>query len=192
MSNKIAGARRKLARVYELEFLDAPLVLETETEDTDPRLAWWSRDDSGKHILVQDAFDYVIEKTKGKSYDALLGFSQGGALATALALSGVLDVKAVVTAGSPYIEDTFEIAKQMADNNNSMLLERGKAIPKLHFAGETDAMVPVESTRTLCEKGGNGVLIVHEKGHLFPTKAVHTNYMLEFLAEALEGKQQQD
>jgi hypothetical protein len=46
-------------------------------------------------------------------------------------------------------------------------------------------MIPVESVNQLCEVGGNGEVVVHEKGHLFPTKAVHVNYMLEFLEKSL-------
>ena len=194
MSNKIAGARRKLARVYKLDFLDAPIVLpqegSTDEDDSAPlQLAWWLKEGT-KHILIQDAFDYVMKQTEGKSYDAVLGFSQGGTLATALALSGVLPgrIKAVVTAGSPYTKEAFETALHMAAANQANeqdAFESGKKIPKLHFAGETDTMVPVESTKRLCDHAGNGELILHEKGHLFPTKAVHTNYMIEFLAKAL-------
>jgi predicted esterase len=186
MSNKIGGARRKLARVYDLHFLDAPVVLPTGDDNDIAQLAWWLRDEeTGKHSNVQEAFDYVVAQTnkEGQSYDAIVGFSQGGALATALALSGALkSVRAVITAGAPYIEEAFEVATILANNDD---IQQGLAIPKLHFAGETDVMVPVDSTRTLCEKGGTGELTVHVKGHLFPTNAVHTNYMMEFLAQAL-------
>ena len=64
-------------------------------------------------------------------------------------------------------------------------IDIGLSIPKLHYAGETDAMVPVESTRKLCEEGGSGELIVHEKGHMFPTKSASVKEMLDFLESAL-------
>jgi predicted esterase len=184
MSNKIAGARRKLAREYDLHFLDAPIVLTSEGgSEMGPQLAWWTRNEDGKHILVQEAFDYVLQKTKGESYDALLGFSQGGVLATALSLSGAFpDVRAVVTAGSPMVDEAFQVAMDMADEAT---VENGKNIPKYHFAGETDVMVPVESSRTMCEEGGSGVLVLHEKGHMFPTRAQYVNEMMEFLSESL-------
>jgi predicted esterase len=175
-SNKIAGARRKLARVYDLHFLDGPIVLEEEPES----LAWWERDDDGKHILVQEAFDYVLKETNGESYDAIIGFSQGGALATALALSGVIPgVKAVVTAGAPMVKEVLDVADQLATTKD------GRDLPKLHLAGETDNMVSVESTRVLCQEGGNGELIVHEQGHLFPTRAIRVNYIMDFLARTV-------
>jgi predicted esterase len=191
LSNKIAGARRKLARNYELHFLDGPIVLEQqkggEGGEGGPFLTWWDRNADGKNILIQEAFDHVAQETKGQTFDAIIGFSQGGVLATALALSGVVPgVRAVVTAGAPMVEEAFDIAAIMAACADENTFREGRNIPKLHLAGETDSMVPVESTRTLCESGGNGEFIVHEQGHLFPTRAVRVNYMMEFLAKSLE------
>jgi predicted esterase len=180
LSNKISGARKKLARTYELDFLDGPIKL-----NEDGQLAWWLRDEEEKHILVHDAFEYVMRETKDKNYHAILGFSQGGILATALAQSGAMpSVQAVLTAGSPYVKEAFDVAQQLAEDDGE-IIDLGKSIPKLHFAGETDAMVPVESTKLLCEEGGNGELVVHEKGHLFPTKAASVRYMLDFLEASL-------
>jgi hypothetical protein len=195
LSTKIAGARKKLQRVYELDFLDGPVLLPTATSDTADvpvQYAWWLRDDAtGKHVGVNDAFDYVIDNTRGKDYDAILGFSQGGLLGTALALSGAFpNVKAVVTAGSPYYEQPFLVAQDfaaLARSTSDWSTEMGRRIPKLHFAGQTDAMVSVASTATLCEIGGNGRMIVHDKGHLFPTKALHVKEMLEFLGSTLNA-----
>lgn len=181
LSNKIAGARRKLCRVYELDFLDAPILENDNNEDgQQQQLAWWIRDEQGTELLVESAIDYVLKETSNKQYDALLGFSQGGLLATALAASGKIPgIKAVVTAGAPYRKLVFDIAEDTTS---------GKAIPKLHFAGETDAMIPVESVNQLAQAGGNGEVIIHEKGHLFPTKAVHVNYMMEFLEKSLTAE----
>jgi len=104
MSNKIAGARRKLSRAYDLQFLDGPILLPDE-KDGGPFLAWWQKNEDGTHVLIDEAFDYVVEQTKGQSYDAIIGFSQGGVLATTLALSGrIPGVRAVVTAGAPMVK----------------------------------------------------------------------------------------
>jgi len=197
MSNKIAGARKKLQRVYDLDFLDAPFEIETvarNDEEPPPRqLEWWTRDVStGKpQSNVKEAFEYVIESTKDKDYDAVIGFSQGGLLGTAMVLMGAFPkVRAVVTAGSPFREEPFETScKFLSDleaEESSKTEQRGKDIPKLHFAGETDQMVPVNSVEKLCETGGNGRVIIHEKGHLFPTKAAYVHEMLKFLKTALD------
>jgi len=63
--------------------------------------------------------------------------------------------------------------------------QHGLTIPKLHLAGETDLMVPVHSTRTLSERAGNGELVIHEQGHLFPTRANCVNRILDFLDESI-------
>ncbi|KAG7367432.1 serine hydrolase [Nitzschia inconspicua] len=203
LSNKIAGARKKLQRIYELDFLDGPLVVAEAIPDQNAateitklqgqplefselqrQLAWWDKDPkTGKHLNITQAFSYVIETTKGKDYDGILGFSQGGVLAASLVLTGAFpNVKVILTAGSPYVPDAFECAKSVAPNQET--IQHGLNVPKLHFAGKTDAMVPVESTARLCEAAGNGNIVLHEKGHLFPTKAAYVNQMMRFLEEA--------
>jgi predicted esterase len=182
-SNKIAGARRKIERAYDLHFLNGPIILEPENEDA---RAWWLRLEDGSHTMVQEAFDYVVEQTRNENYDAIIGFSQGGTLATALALSGVLpNVKAVVTAGAPHIQEAFEVANKLAESQANWSVEVGRDIPKIHLAGETDSMVSLDWTRELVEVGGNGKFIIHEQGHLFPTRSARVNEILEFLGSVL-------
>lgn len=206
-SNKIGGARRKLARHFELDFLDGPVTLpilqEQDQEEQEGEkgrgiggpaqggYGWWVRDERGQHVGVEAPFEYIRKYTQGKEqYDALLGFSQGGLLATALALSGDMPtIKAVVTAGAPHVQDTFDVAlaRALQQSNDSLpvVVEQGKAIPKLHFAGETDAVIPVERVERLSQEGGNGTILLHEKGHLFPTKAEQVNAMVAFLEQHL-------
>lgn len=193
-TNKIAGARKKLQRVYDLDFLDGPIVLEGSSSsppsssavDPDMQRAWWYRHEDGSHVNVKETLEYVIQNTQGKNYDAILGFSQGGLLGTALV--GLFPtVKAVLTAGSPFHRDPFCAVEEImvAAHGNLDAIDMGKAIPKLHFAGETDAMVPVASTQLLSDEGGNGQVFIHEKGHMFPTKAAYVAEMLNFLESAL-------
>ena len=49
-----------------------------------------------------------------------------------------------------------------------------------------DAIISVESTDELCTRAGSGEMIIHEKGHLFPTKAVYVDQMVEFLKTSLK------
>jgi len=174
--NKIAGARRKLEREYELHFLDGPILLNAEEEE-DNVYGWWNRDENGEHTLVAEAFEYVIEQTKTEQYDAIIGFSQGGTLATALAVSGVMpNIRAICTAGAPCTHEVLDIDSK----------KNGLDMPKLHLAGETDSMVSVESTKELVERGGNGQLIIHDQGHLFPTRSARVKEILDFLAITLK------
>mmetsp|Transcript_25962 Transcript_25962/g.54163 ORF Transcript_25962/g.54163 Transcript_25962/m.54163 type:complete len:300 (+) Transcript_25962:37-936(+) len=202
-SNKIGGARRKFAREYELDFLDGPIILPDEGDDTnanadnentandDTSLAprsWWVKSEDGKHTLIREAIDYVIQQTEIETYDAIIGFSQGGTMATALSLSGALpNVRAVVTAGAPYVAEAFNVALELSKSNSSTLTE-GCDVPKLHFAGERDNLVTVDSMRELCEKGGNGKFILHDQGHLFPTRSARVKEVLDFLEMALSEK----
>ena len=182
--NKISGARRKIEREYDLHFVDGPILLPQENDvscDDSPR-AWWLRSDDGTHTLVHEAFEYILEQTDVETYDAIIGFSQGGTLATALALTGSFpNVRKILTVGAPYISDAFEVASELASSKRDF--EKGLEIPKLHFAGEKDTMVSVDWTMSLCEKAGNGVVLVHDQGHIFPTRAARVKEMLDFLRD---------
>lgn len=187
-SNKIAGARRKLARAYDLDFLDGPIRLNQDLPEEAPAFAWWHRDDQGVHTLVQEGLEYVVQHIEQRQeqdnipYAGVVGFSQGGVVATALCCSGrVPSLKVVVTAGSPMVEEAFVVSDSLLRSDDSSNKADGYAIPKLHLAGETDAMISVESTTALCERGGNGRLIVHDQGHLFPTRAARVQEVLDFL-----------
>jgi predicted esterase len=187
-SNKIAGARRKLARVYDLEFLDGPLRLNDHDMKEEPSFAWWQKEDDGRHVLVQEGLEHVLYHIQSQAwpYQAVIGFSQGGVLATALASAGLVpSLKAIVTAGSPMVPEAFEVAHQLGKGSSAAdaNAQAGYNLPKLHLAGETDAMIPLESTRLLCERGGNGRLLVHDQGHLFPTRAARVQEILDFLEQ---------
>jgi len=227
-SNKIAGARRKLERRYDLDFLDGPLRLPSlmngndttttttttnnnintritttttmqEAADEPAYFAWWQKDEeTGQHILVQEGMEYVLQylekQQQQRPYDAVIGFSQGGVVATALCCSGrVPSLKAVVTAGSPMVEEAFVVADALARKTGStqqqqqQQQQQGSNVPKLHMAGESDAMIPVSSTQALCDRGGNGRLIRHDQGHLFPTRSIRVQAVLDFLEDALSS-----
>lgn len=213
-ANKIAGARRKFAQYYDLDFLDGPVWLNQDecepgqdsnsNNNVEPSYGWWIKTEAGEHQLVRPGLEYVVRHVRAQTvpYRAVIGFSQGGVVATALASSGLLspNVKAVVTAGAPMVTKAFDVADEIvracldaddADDDDddatstiaSSARDDGLAIPKLHLAGEQDSMISVASTAALCERGGNGRLLVHDQGHLLPTRSVRVQEMLDFLQE---------
>jgi len=197
-SKKIGGARRKLAREFDLTFLDGPIDLE-EVAVPPPGTgasgkAWFLREPlEGKpgefrYLKLAEAMKYVTDyASMNGPFDGLMGFSQGGTLAAALAASGAIPVRAVITAGAPHIEEAFVAASEWtATSGDAKERNVGLTIPKLHLAGETDAIISVESTDELCRRAGSGEKIIHEKGHLFPTKAVYVDQMVEFLKASLK------
>lgn len=200
-SKKIGGARRKLERHFDLAFLDGPIDLE-EVAVPPPATgafvntgkAWFLREPlEGKpgefrYLKLAEAMKYVTDyASMNGPFDGLLGFSQGGTLAAALATSGAIPVRAVITAGAPHIEEVFVAASEWtASSGDTKEAGVGLTIPKLHLAGETDGIISVESTDELCRRAGSGEMILHQKGHLFPTQAVYVDRMVEFLRTSLE------
>ncbi len=108
-SKKIGGARRKLERHYDLTFLDGPIGLE-EVAVSPPATgasvsvntgkAWFLREPlEGKpgefrYLKLAEAMKYVTDyASMNGPFDGLMGFSQGGTLAAALATSGAIPVR---------------------------------------------------------------------------------------------------
>ena len=175
-SKKIGGARRKLERAFDLTFLDGPIDLEevaqptpapstSESDAATPMFntgrAWFLRepleDKQGgyRYLKLSEAMEYVSSyASKHGPFDGLMGFSQGGTVVTALATSGSIPVRAVLTAGAPHIEEVFESASDYyaATSGDLKGTDAGLAIPKLHLAGETDSIISVESTDALCRE----------------------------------------
>ena len=194
---KISGARKKLSRMYECDFLDAPLpILSSHSENG---RAWWEKDEAGRIVGLEEAFDHIRQRVRqrrdeGKSeYCAILGFSQGGTLAASLAVAGIVDivpkVEAVITAGSPMVEEVMEYASSFRRSISEAPISNIECpviVPMLHFAGETDAMVSVESTMKLCKAAGSGEVKVHDRGHMFPTRAADVRVILEFLGHHVD------
>ena len=144
--------------------------------------------DQFRYLKLAEAMKYVTDyASMNGPFDGLMGFSQGGTLAAALAASGAIPVRAVITAGAPHIEEAFVAASEWtATSGDAQERNVGVTIPKLHLTGETDAIISVESTDELCIRAGSGEMIIHEKGHLFPTKAVYVDQMVEFLKASLK------
>ncbi|KAL3799587.1 hypothetical protein HJC23_008714 [Cyclotella cryptica] len=184
-NQKSGSTPKKSRREYELQFLDGPIVLPQEqdgdngeaagnesstgecTDDENTPRSWWLRSpDEKSHIL-------------------------GGTLATALALSGAFpNLRCVVTAGAPFVAEAFQeaalLTKECGQAHSDSLFDLGLRIPKFHMAGETDALVAVESTRQLSENGGNGTFVMHDQGHLFPTRSLRVQEVLDFLSKHID------
>lgn len=198
---KISGARKKLSRIYECDFLDGPILIPPISHPDNTAhegRAWWEKNESGSIVGIQEAFDHVSQHVRRRreegrvEYCAILGFSQGGTLAASLAIAGGKDiipnVQAVITSGSPMVEEAVEYAsslrrRQRDGSGGSPVLdfECLPAVQMLHFAGETDAMVSIESTERLSEVSGVGEVRIHDRGHMFPTRSADVRAMLEFL-----------
>ena len=85
-----------------------------------------------------------------------------------------------------FTQSQGKIKSQQAQGPQARKAQSRLTIPKLHLAGETDAIISVESTDELCLMAGSGEMIIHEKGHMFPTKAVYVDQMVEFLQTSLK------
>lgn len=147
-----------------------------------------TKDDDDTIVVTQQPIDH--DSINYHYYDAIIGFSQGGTLATALA--GILPgIQAVVTAGAPYHEQVFTFAEEFCwnsknNNDDTSYQDRLSNLPKLHFAGLTDMLVPIESTKRLCDYSGNSQLLIHEQGHTFPTRSKQVNDILDFLHKNIQ------
>ncbi len=139
--------KRLGARQHQITCIDAPHALP---------LGWWREDGTG----LEESLDVIDAAWRAGRYDALIGFSSGGACAFAVA-NRLPGLKALIIAGAP---------------------RRTEAAPPpcstLLVAGRNDKLVPCDETLELAPGAQTHV---HELGHCLPCRARDVDVYVSFL-----------
>ena len=121
---------------------------------------WWLSSENNEiyfHANESLAFLKKIWEKEG-GFDGILGFAQGGTLASIMSCRG-FDPQFIILISS-YIPR----AKEFADMN----VEQSLKTPSLHILGKNDILVVPERSRKLHELFVSGKIIEHEGGHFVP------------------------
>ncbi len=193
------GALRKIIKKYtELEFISAPNKVQPGEgeEDLDQRGWWFSTKDSTFKASqtcdvnpgLEESLTVVAKAFKELGpFDGILAFSQGAAFAAMLcALQTQEDTRfpfkfVILVAGFRSLSSCH--ASYYADPISC---------PSLHVFGDTDGVIPKESSESLLELFTNSQVLNHPGGHFVPASSPQKKMYLEFLEYWYTKKQQEN
>ena len=157
---RLAPLVKQLGDNHHITFIDAPHALPLR-DGQDASLGWWCDDGTG----LAQSLDVVDAAWRAATYDALIGFSSGGAVAFAAAARGLPGLKALICAGAP--RRTEAAAPPCAT---------------LLVAGRNDKLVPCDETMALAPEAQRHL---HDLGHCFPCRARDVDVYVSFLESAV-------
>ncbi|TDH66566.1 hypothetical protein CCR75_006473 [Bremia lactucae] len=133
------------------------------------QLKWFdfTRDnETGPNILslVDAAIDYVANFVKNEGpFDGIFGFSQGGSMAS------LILQRQVNTLDSPFLFRFALFVSAGAVDDPKYRSDKKVQMPSLHIIGETDRVVPKDSSLVLKDMFINPTVLMHPGGHYIPT-----------------------
>ena len=173
---------------YELIFLDAPHQLPVREGDDVPLRTWYLRSISKggcssvlPHSLEQSL--KIIERLwrDEGNFVGVLGFSQGGAIATVLASlpNRYSGLKFVVAIGAP---------DNLSKSPDDYVIQGGipAEVMSLHVMGQSDRAVSMDSSRSLSRHYDSPTILEHPKGHMVPSKATALDFMINFMMKSVD------
>lgn len=195
---KSSGIRKMLKKEHvETYYLDGPIVLTNDDlpfdasslgagADTEFR-GWWKIDDDFDITPAVDAVKSAI-KEHGP-FDAVMGFSQGAALAQYLTenMSELGNTKPIKFGiyFSGFLGSNMQV--------NAKYLAHKISVPTLHILGESDSLVSNDRSLLIAEEYcENATVFKHPGGHYVPNQKPIVKQWVNWVMGALEGKTAQE
>lgn len=177
--------KTKMGDALQFVYADAPIALPREDGDEVAMRCWYpmtgddamlSEDDTAR--AVSSLRQAIVENAP---LVGIFAFSQGASLlsfaGTELTDSGI---QFIVCAGGSTQRTCSTAARRLS-------------IPSLHWAGNLDEVVSVESSSRLCsERFEEGIFQVHAHGHIFPSRQAEVDAIAAFISDVIRKAKSED
>ncbi|CAI5703914.1 hypothetical protein KXD40_002523 [Peronospora effusa] len=198
---RIAALRRTFKSSVEFVCLDAPFpvpdasILEEKhinsknTNEQVNQLKWFDfiHDTQSEHYLlerVEESLEYVANFIKKEGpFDGILGFSQGGTMASLILHKQVRDSE------FPFAFRFAFFVSAGACYDQKYMINVKVDLPSLHVIGETDAVVEKKSSLALKDRFIDAKVLMHPGGHYIPTNKVVKDAFRAFFEELQQSDQ---
>ncbi|XP_038049418.1 esterase OVCA2-like isoform X2 [Patiria miniata] len=193
------GALRKIIKKYtELVFISAPNKVQPAEgeEDLDQRGWWFSTTDHTFKASqacevdpgLQESLTTVAEAFKELGpFDGVLAFSQGAAFAAILcALQSQGDTR------FPFKFAVLVASFRSLSSSHAAFYANPIDCPTLHVFGDTDGVIPKESSEGLLPLFVNPQVLNHPGGHFVPASSPQKKVYLDFLEHWYKKKQEEN
>lgn len=193
---RTGGLRKLLKRELEFVFVAAPHVIPEPENVARPaeqqEKGWWFSQPEKRYNALDRTdvcvgFDDSVKAVQEQvqllgPFDGLLGFSQGACLAALLCALQQTDKTSPFQFRFVILFAGFQsLLSQHTDLYCSLI-----RCPSFHSIGETDAVIPTQSSLDLAERFENAVTYKHNGGHYIPASPHLRTSLREFLAPLLE------
>jgi ribosome-binding ATPase YchF (GTP1/OBG family) len=184
---KTGGIRKALKEIIQdFVIVSAPHEIPLR-EGQEVSMNTWYYKDYDLNVVDVDSLKFTLDILQDlwnkQQFDGIIGFSQGGTLATIIA--SLCDekysfngLKYLIIIGSPEINETVLTSRIIKLNNFSNCIKT----KTIFIIGKSDEWVPNDSTLQLSNRFFNKVIIYHDGGHYVPSQ----RYILSQLKEHLE------
>ncbi|KAJ7291044.1 serine hydrolase FSH [Mycena rebaudengoi] len=216
-SKRLGALRKQCGKHVDFVFVDGPLVLQpadlsgsapqgtstaatldalgaSEASDTDIPRAWWSwKPDRTEAIGLPESLVTLRDVLKTRTFDGVLGFSQGAAMAALLAalLERPHLYPPFLTDGKPpHPPFKFCISVSgfvLQDPLATLVFHPNYSTPTLHVIGKTDIIVVEERSKKLIDLSANARVEEHDGGHFVPSKGNWRKFLTAYIQDPTDN-----
>ncbi|KAG9964683.1 acetyl-CoA synthetase-like protein, partial [Aureobasidium melanogenum] len=192
----------------EMDFVDGPVDLLGDLDETSPiRLnAWWrALDDRSRYVELEASLTGIFTQLRERPVDAIIGFSQGAALAVMIAaiLENTVERRAAIAKqGSPFLFPSipqqplkFVIAYSGFKGSPAFysgFYEPKLSTPVLHILARLDHMIAPEDSAKLIRSCRNSEVAEHLGGHWIPRDPGMVSLVSTFIRRACRDTRRTD
>ncbi|KAK8805376.1 hypothetical protein WA158_002032 [Blastocystis sp. Blastoise] len=164
---------RQLSDIATFSYLDGLIPLTVENKfrsQDDPNIyitrRTWYKFENDTYFEFDKTLDYIKNYLKNsESYDGILGFSQGGIIASTLV---ALQQKGEIKTNFKFVISVGSSLPKDMNVRNQVFGDMQLLLPSLHIYGKTDKVVVPERSQILISRYKNPTVFTHDFGHYIP------------------------
>ncbi|KAJ6618731.1 serine hydrolase FSH [Mycena sp. CBHHK59/15] len=213
-SKRLGALRKQCGKQVDFVFVDGPITLQpadlfgsapqtesiaaitldalgaSEASDTNVSRAWWTwNQNKTEAVGLLDSLILIRDILKTRTFDGVLGFSQGAAMAAVLAAlleKPHLHPPFLVDGIPPHPPFKFCVSVsgfKVTDPLAGLIFGAGYSTPTLHIIGKTDVIVAEERSDKLVQVSTNARVEEHGGGHFVPSKGNWRKFLAAYLQD---------
>ncbi|KAF8178089.1 serine hydrolase FSH [Mycena galopus ATCC 62051] len=209
-SKRLGALRKECGKNVDFVFVDGPIILQpvdvfgstpealnaAEVTETNDARAWWKWDENKSEAFgLPESLGVIRDVLKTRTFDGVLGFSQGAAFAALL--TALLERPEVYP---PFLIDgraphppfkfcvavsgfKFRVGEPIAD----VIYETPFLTPTLHIIGRNDVVVTEERSYLLVNISANARVEEHDGGHFVPSKGNWRKFLAAYFLDPTDN-----
>ncbi|KAJ7701829.1 serine hydrolase FSH [Mycena rosella] len=210
-SKRLGALRKQCGKSVDFVFLDGPIILQptdlfgsapqstlesldsSEAAQSEAR-AWWTwNTNKSEPIGLPESLEVLRDILKTRTFDGVLGFSQGAAAAALLA--ALLErphsyPPFLVDGKPPHPPFKFCVAVagfQLGGSIAGPIFDTPYSTPTLHIIGTTDVVVLEERSQKLVDVSTHARVETHDGGHFVPSKGNWRKFLAAYLLDPTDN-----